>query len=62
MKNKISIIIFACVLVATFVLGVSGIVVFVKDEPTVNSNATNNDMLIGVFITEEYLDLFSEEE
>jgi len=62
MKNKISIIIFACVLVATFVLGVSGIVVFVKDEPTVNSNATNNDMLIGVFITEEYLDLFDFEE
>ena len=62
MKNKITIIIFACVLVATFVLGVSGIVVFVKDEPTVNSNVTNNDMLIGVFITEEYLDLFDFEE
>ena len=58
MKNKIGIIILACVLVVSFILGVTGAVTFAKDEPTENSDGASKDRLIGVFITTEYLDLF----
>lgn len=58
MKTKIGIIILACVLVAAFILGVTGAVTFAKDESTENSDGTSKDRLIGVFITTEYLDLF----
>ncbi len=58
MKNKILIIILACVLIASFALGVTGAVTFAKDEPADNSNEASKDRLIGVFITTEYLDLF----
>lgn len=58
MKNKIGIIILACVLVASFVLGSTGAVTFAKDEPTNNPDGTSKDRLIGVYITTEYLDLF----
>lgn len=57
MKNKLGIIILACVLVAAFILGVTGAVTFVKDEPTENSDGASKDILIGVFITTEYLNL-----
>ena len=58
MKNKIGIIILACVLVVSFVLGVTGAVTFAKDESTDNADGASKDRLIGVFITTEYLDLF----
>lgn len=58
MKNKIGIIILACVLVVSFILGVTGAVIFAKDEPTDNMNSASKDRLIGVFITTEHLDLF----
>lgn len=58
MKNKIGIIILACVFVVSFILGVTGAVTFAKDEPTGNSNSASKDRLIGVFITTEHLDLF----
>lgn len=58
MKNKIGIIILACVLVVSFILGVTGAVTFAKDEATDNSDGASRDRLIGVFITTEYLDLF----
>lgn len=58
MKNKIIIIILACVLIASFILGASGAVTFAKDEPTDSWNGESKDRLIGVFITTEYLDLF----
>lgn len=61
MKNKIGIIILACVLVASFILGVTGAVTFAKNEPTDNSDSASKDRLIGVFITTEYLDLFDYE-
>lgn len=58
MKNKIGIIILACVLVVSFILGVTGAVTFAKDEPADNTDGASKDRLIGVFITTEYLDLF----
>ena len=58
MKNKIGIILLVCMLVASFILGVTGAVTFAKDEPTDNSDGASKDRLIGVFITTEYLDLF----
>ena len=58
MKNKIGIIILACVLVVSFILGVTGAVTFAKNEPTDNLDGASKDRLIGVFITTEYLDLF----
>lgn len=58
MKNKLGIIILACVLVAAFILGATGAVTFAKDEPTENSDSASKDRLIGVFITTEHLDLF----
>ena len=58
MKNKIGIIILACVLVVSFVLGVTGAVTFAKDESADNADGESKDRLIGVFITTEYLDLF----
>ena len=58
MKNKILIIILACVLIASFALGATGAVTFAKDEPADSSNEASKDRLIGVFITTEYLDLF----
>ena len=58
MKNKIGIIILACVLVVSFILGVTGAVTFAKDEPADNTDGTSKDRLIGVFITTEHLDLF----
>lgn len=58
MKNKLGIIILACVLVAVFILGVTGAVAFAQDEPSDNSEGASKDRLIGVFITTEYLDLF----
>lgn len=61
MKNKIGMIILACVLAVSFVLGATGAVTFAKDEPTVNAGNASKDRLIGVFITTEYLDLFDSE-
>lgn len=61
MKNKIGMIIFACVLAVSFVLGATGAVTFAKDEPTDNTGNASKDRLIGVFITTEYLDLFDSE-
>ena len=61
MKNKISMIILACVLAVSFVLGVTGAVTFATDEPTDNTGDASKDRLIGVFITTEYLDLFDSE-
>lgn len=61
MKNKIGMIILACVLAASFVLGATGAVTFAKDEPTDNTGNASKDRLIGVFITTEYLDLFDSE-
>lgn len=58
MKNKVGIIVLACVLVISFILGATGAVTFAKDEPTDNSDGASKDRLIGVFITTEYLDLF----
>ena len=58
MKNKIGIIMLACAFVVSFILGVTGAVIFAKDEPTDNVNSASKDRLIGVFITTEYLDLF----
>lgn len=57
MKNKIGMIIFACVLAASFILGAAGAVTFAKDEPA----DAGKDRLIGVFITTEYVDLFDSE-
>lgn len=61
MKNKIGMIILACVLAVSFVLGATGAVTFAKDEPTDNTGNASKDRLIGVFITTEYLDLFDSE-
>lgn len=61
MKNKIGMIILACVLAVSFVLGATGAVTFAKDEPTDNTGYASKDRLIGVFITTEYLDLFDSE-
>lgn len=58
MKNKIGIIILACVLVVSFILGVTGAVTFAEDEPADNTDSAGKDRLIGVFITTEHLDLF----
>lgn len=61
MKNKIGMIILACVLAVSFVLGATGAVTFATDEPTDNTGNASKDRLIGVFITTEYLDLFDSE-
>lgn len=61
MKNKIGMIILACVLAVSFVLGATGAVTFATDEPTDNAGNASKDRLIGVFITTEYLDLFDSE-
>lgn len=61
MKNKIGMIILACVLAVSFVLGATGAVTFATDEPTDNAGDASKDRLIGVFITTEYLDLFDSE-
>lgn len=61
MKNKIGMIILACVLAVSFVLGATGAVTFAKDEPTDNTGNASKDRLIGVFITTEHLDLFDSE-
>lgn len=61
MKNKIGMIILACVLAVSFVLGATGAVTFATDEPTDNTGDASKDRLIGVFITTEYLDLFDSE-
>lgn len=61
MKNKIGMIILACVLAVSFVLGATGAVTFAKDEPTDNAGDASKDRLVGVFITTEYLDLFDSE-
>lgn len=61
MKNKIGMIILACVLAVSFVLGATGAVTFAKDEPTDSTGNASKDRLIGVFITTEYLDLFDSE-
>ena len=60
MKNKTGIIILSCVLVVSFILGVTGAVTFAKDEPTDNPNGEGEGRLIGVFITTEYLELFDQ--
>ena len=61
MKNKIGMIILACVLAVSFVLGATGAVTFATDEPTDNAGNASKDRLIGVFITTEYLDLLDSE-
>ena len=61
MKNKIGMIILACVLAVSFILGATGAVTFAKDEPTDNTGNASKDRLIGVFITTEYLNLFDSE-
>ena len=66
MKNKIAIIILACVLVISFILGVTGVVTFAKNESNGSSdgaisNSAINDRLIGVFISTEQLDLLDSE-
>lgn len=58
MKNKIAIIVLACVLTASFVLGATGAVTFAKEESADSTNHASGDRLIGVFITTEHLDLF----
>ena len=58
MKNKTGIIILACVLVVSFILGVTGAITFAKNEPADNTDGASKDRLIGVFITTEHLDLF----
>lgn len=59
MKNKTVIIILACVLVVSFVFGVTGAVAFAKAEPADNLDGASEDRLIGVFITAKSLDLES---
>ncbi len=49
-KNRIGIIVIVCVLVVSFVLGVTGAVTFAKDRVKVD-DAAISDRLIGVYIT-----------
>ncbi len=58
MKHKSLLVVFACVLVVSFVFGTAGGITFAKDE-TADGAYGGKDRLVGVFITTEYLDLFN---
>ena len=60
MKTNKIILIFVCVLLAAFVLGVTD-VAHMADTETGEEIANSNDRLIGVFITTEHLNLFDME-
>ena len=55
MKRKHTIIFLSIILVAMFILGISGGVALAKDQPM---NSNTEDQLVGIFVTQEYLDLF----
>ena len=55
MKRKHTIIFLSIILVTMFILGISGGVTLAKDQPM---NSNTEDQLVGIFVTQEYLDLF----
>ena len=59
MKTKKIIIIMVCIVFAAFVLGTTGMIRLVRAS---ENEEVSEDKLIGVLITEEYLDLFDSEQ
>lgn len=57
MRKKYLKILFICIFLISFTLGLSGVIRLAKNEPN-TSTTSQKDTLIGVFVTRESLDLF----